>query len=208
MSGDSQPPSPSVRNPYPMLYPKDPNVTVSKGGDSVVVRWRRKRAEGLGFVIFGLAFECVAFVTSQTPLQNGEPRSHSDFIALFVFFSVFAVPFIYIGLTTLFNTWTIIGDRTKVTSSTGPIWFGRRVTVAAGGLKQFFVSTAPHSNRSNVHALYVMDANDHVWTLSRSLPSYFAANQICHELADFYQIPDQPVFGVTTHPFHPGPRAS
>ena len=165
--------------------------------------------DGLVFLILGTLGEVAIFFAAQVPTRNGYERSFGETVGFILFMSFFFLPMMYLGLAWILNTTVIRATPDFVTQKTGPIWLRRQVKFSASGLKQFFAVAAASSNNSQTYAansVYLIDAHDSVWRLAPGLPSSFAANQICHELEDFYGIEDQPVYGVTTDPTHPGPR--
>ena len=158
-------------------------------------------------LILGLLFGFCGTAASIAPTV--EPRSLGERLFIAVIFSLLALSLLYPGLVLLLNRIQVRADRMHVVRTCGPIWCMKRIDISALGIKQFFAVSVPTvrtSQSSSAGTIYVIDAQEHVRTLATSLPSSFAANQICHELEDFYGIEDLPVYGVTTDPAHPGPR--
>jgi hypothetical protein len=192
-----------------MLYPKDPEVSVDRVADTLTLSWSRKRTEGALLLIMGVALVILAATAISMPLKSGEPRAFGDKVGIMVMMSLMGLPVIYVGLVSLLNRTAIRADRQRLVCTSGPVPFQKPFRIEARGLKQFFaISVAsPKSGTYRTNTIYVMDADDRAWPITAGLPSLIAAHQICHALDDFYGLEDLPVYGVTTDPSHPGPRA-
>jgi hypothetical protein len=192
-----------------VLYPKDPSVAIERQAGLIRLSWRRRPSEGWAAIVLGILLLGAGIAASFSPLKSGEPRPAVDQIGLICFFAAVAVPLMYWGVAALLNRTRLEADASGIRRFSGPVWVGRGIKLPAQGVRQFFAVTTPSTVRTHTYspfAVYLLDANDHVWALAVNLPSSFAAHQISHELDDFYGIEDMPVYGVTTDPAHPGPR--
>jgi len=194
---------------FEVLYPKDPSVKIERTEDSVTFSWKKKPSDFWAAIVFASMLTAMSFmpVTSRGPYGSEERPGPS--LGLIGFLALFSVPLLYYGLSALLNSTRISADRSRVTRWAGPLWTGRSVAFDVQGIQQFFSTGAVLSRNSGTYSLgtiYLIDGEGHVHPLASGLPSSFAANQIAHELEDYYGIEDMPVYGVTTDPAHPGPR--
>lgn len=192
-----------------MLYPQDPAIRVQRTDHTLIVSWKRNLSEGFLLLALGVVLGAAGFAAASTPLKSGAERLGSERAWILAITFLMALPLIYFGTAYLVNRVQIRADRSRVARLFGPMACSKRFSVPTDGIQQFFavVSSVDRSSLGmSGGSVYLMDAQGQVHPLARGLPSSFAANQVCHELEDFYGIEDKPVFGVTTDPSHPGPR--
>jgi len=190
-----------------MLYPKDPSINVERSEDAITFRWKRPVIEAKLALSIPVIFMAMAVLVAFLPSDSSDPTPAWQILLAFF---LFTSPLTYIGIALLVNTSELTADKSNVTFTSGPMPQFRSKQVSSVGAKQFFALKAETASTGHyrANAVYVIDGSDHVHLVVASLPSTFAANQICHELEDFYGIEDMEVYGVTTAPEHPGPRPS
>jgi hypothetical protein len=192
-----------------VLYPKDQSVSIRRDHDRITFSWKRKPAEGIAFLCMA-ALLLVGFIgVSFEPMRNGHVRTLTELLPMWGLIGLMAAPLIYTGLAYLLNRTTIVADKDQISRTIQPIPWSLPLVLATSGLKQVFASTRSlrkSTSGETTGTLYLLDAEDHAHVLAAQLPSSFAANQIGHELQDFYGLQDLPIYGITIDADHPGPR--
>lgn len=177
-----------------MLFPKDPRVAISKLPDGLSIEWCRDKAGAWSLIVMGLVIELMGVGAALMPKRDGSPRSILEMVFLMGMMSCGGMPVIYTGLAALFNRTRIEVTRSQLKCQVQPLRTTRPLTLPMKGVKQFFAAKSAPSGQTSI---YVMDAFDHVHTLSKLAPSTFAASQICHELNTYFGLEELPVHGIT-----------
>lgn len=190
-----------------MLYPKDPKVRVEKHAKTLTIEWKWGSGSGYIFTIFSLIIFVFFWFVAHTPTVEYDHPPTSHVMGMLAFgWGCIALPSLLGGLTLLFNKTTIHADHDKIVRTVGPLPWKKPIVLRGPEISQFFVAS-PQDGVS-ARTLFVLDADQYQRKLASNFPSSFAAYQICHELQDWYGLPDLPVYGHTDLPQHPGPRKS
>lgn len=152
---------------------------------------------GVAFLMMALAWAAVVIWAATIPGPSGAPRSQGEIAGFLSWALLIDLPITYVALACVFGTTRIEANGTRISSKSRPLPIAKSVRVDAPGVKQFFAM--PRTSQG-LYSIYVMDANDHAHRLSGSLPSPFAAHQICRELNDYYGLKELPVHGVNHLP--------
>ena len=187
-----------------MLYPKDREIRIDKTTDRMVIEWRWKRIQGVGFLFLCAFFVAFFWFMATAPNPKTSVKPDDGYLPLMVLASVYVVPTLAWGLANILNKTSIVASQKTLLMRISPIPWSKSVSVSGHGIQQFFVKSV--TGKSVYRSIYVMDVEGHCFHLAFRMPSEFAAHQICHELQDFYGLEDLPVYGQNTQPHQPGPR--
>jgi hypothetical protein len=151
----------------------------------------------------GVIFYAMLLWAASEPIKQGVPRTPENVRDLLVMSSVMCLIAFVCGLVQILNRNVIIANRSQIVILSRPFRVPT-VDIDTVGILQFFVR--PTMSKSFFGHLYVMNSKSECIRLTSSAPSVAAIYQICHELQDFYELDDLPVYGQNTQPHQPGPR--
>lgn len=189
-----------------MLYPKDPSVTVKHQQGTLVIVYKWANGSGWAAIFLGALYAALpALILASAP--HRKPQSVASVVGPLMFFELIGLAIAYYGAVHLMNRTTIVASPTSVDVTSGPLPASKSKHISGVGLKQFFVLPVNGKRGTIVfNRVYWVSPDDVVQPMLTNL-NPFAAMQVRHELQDFYGLEDLEIYGVTTDPDHPGPRA-
>jgi hypothetical protein len=189
-----------------MLYPKDPKVFVKRHERTILIEWRWKNENSGMAVVMFVFFAMLAFAVNFLPEKPGEEMSSAGHLAINLAMGIILpATFIYC-LSCWFNKTQIRADHERLIVKSQPFSWFKPVVIPANSIEQFFISRSPFGSRSS-QTLFLLFDDSHSLAIGHYFPSNFAAYQVCHELQDWFELEDLPVFGHTSQPHQPGPRS-
>ena len=187
-----------------MLYPKDPELTISKSDSILNIEWNWSRKQGIGFVVLSIFMATIFWCIAIAPNPKTGIKPDSGFIPMAIVASIYVIPLLTFGLANLLNRTVMKATRETLSMTVRPIPVFRRKSISGEGLQQFFVRSV--TGKAISRSIFVMDSQSHCIRFVSRMPSEFATYQICHELQDFYGLEDLAVYGQNTLPHQPSPR--
>jgi hypothetical protein len=189
-----------------MLYPKDPKILVKRHERTILIEWRWKNENGASAIMMFVIFAMLTVMANFLPEKPGQEMSSTGHLVFNIAMGVSLPASLFYCLSCWFNKTQIHADHERliVKSLTFP-WF-KPVVIPAKSIEQFFISRSPFGSRRS-QTLFVLFEDSQSQAIGHYFPSSFAAYHVCHELQDWFDLEDLPVFGHTSLPHQPGPRS-
>lgn len=186
---------------------------MAKSKDELAFSWP-EASRGLGWTVIcaALAFTVIVGTAVLSPRADGAPTTAVQFACELAAFLVIAGPMTYYGLAIIVSRHRIVVTHTEAIYSFGPLPLYAQRRIATQDVIQWYVKdkliSTSHGQSSYGLSIRAIDKSMGAMAFTGLLPSSEAAYWICHELQDFCGLKDMEIYGVTTHPHHPGPRGS
>jgi hypothetical protein len=189
-----------------VLYPKDPRIQVQRRERTIRIEWRWKNENGAGALMMFAFFVIITVGVIFSPEKPGQEMSPTGHLGFNIAMGICLLASLIFGLGCWFNKTIVHGDHERLIVKASPFLWFKPVIIPAKTVEQFFISRSPLGSRRS-QTLFLLFDDSRSQAIGHYFPSTFAAYQVCHELQDWFELEDLPVFGHTSLPHQPGPRS-